>query len=147
MTSSENRSFQTIGEFIHAAAEFEQQSADFYRHILDTKETGGSVRELLLLLEDQELSHKKTLLDMDIQQTREILQFPPELSLSMPETEQASMSLDELLEIAIERERKSKEIYTHTAGQVTGNFRDIIMGLSVFEQEHEDKLISLREYY
>ncbi|MCK5157092.1 MAG: hypothetical protein KAQ69_11745, partial [Spirochaetales bacterium] len=84
---------------------------------------------------------------MDIQQTREILQFPPELSLSMPETEQASMSLDELLEIAIERERKSKEIYAHTAGQVTGNFRDIIMGLSVFEQEHEDKLISLREYY
>ncbi len=147
MTSSENRSFQTIGEFILAAAEFEQQSADFYRHILDTQETGSSVKELLSLLENQEMTHKKTLLDMDIQQTREILQFPPELSLSMPETEQASMSLDELLEIAIERERKSKEIYAHTAGQVTGNFRDIIMGLSVFEQEHEDKLISLREYY
>lgn len=147
MTSSENRSFQTIGEFILAAAEFEQQSADFYRHILDTQETGSSVKELLLLLENQEMTHKKTLLDMDIQQTRELLQFPPELSLSMPETEQASMSLDELLEIAIKRERKSKEIYAHTAGQVTGNFRDIIMGLSVFEQEHEDKLISLREYY
>ena len=147
MTSSENRSFQTIGEFILAAAEFEQQSADFYRHILDTQETGSSVKELLLLLENQEMTHKKTLLEMDTFQTRELLQFPPELSLSMPETEQASMSLDELLEIAIKRERKSKEIYAHTAGQVTGNFRDIIMGLSVFEQEHEDKLISLREYY
>ena len=147
MTSSENRSFQTIGEFILAAAEFEQQSADFYRHILDTMETGSSAKELLLLLEGQELTHKKTLLDLDIRQTREILQFPPELSLSMPNPEYASMSLDVLLGIAIDRERKSKEIYAHTAGQVTGSFRDIIMGLSVFEQEHEEKLISLREYY
>jgi rubrerythrin len=147
MINSKNRNFQTIEEFIFAAAEFEQQSAEFYRNILNTKETEGIVKELLVLLEKQELAHKKTLQDMDISQTREIIQFPPKLSLSMPAPKYASLSLAVLLDIAIERERISKEIYAHTAGQVTGNFRNIIIGLSVFEQEHEDKLISLREYY
>ena len=143
MTNSE-KNFVTIEEFINIAIQFEIDSAEFYR---GTREqvTDENAREVLILLEKEEIGHQKTLIKFDIGEEKHgILQFPPSLSLSMPEIESETPEMDAILEIGLARERKAVEIYENAASMVSGKFRDLLVGLANFEKQHVEKLRSLK---
>ena len=55
-------------------------------------------------------------------------------------------SVYELIDVAIEREVVSREIYYNTAGQVFGNLAQLLEDLAAFEGEHETKLKDMRSY-
>ena len=74
-----------------------------------------------------------------------ILQFAPELSLSMPMPKD-DPDFTQMLTVAIEREHTSAQIYQHASERTMGAFKELLEGLAVFEQEHEQKLRSLQAH-
>ena len=143
MTNSE-KNFVTIGEFITIAVQFEIDSAAFYR-AMQPQVTQENAREVLRLLEKEEVKHQEVLRKFDVgKDQHSLLQFPPSLSLSMPKMTTETPGLDEILNVGIAREQKTVEIYEHTAGMVSGQFRELLTGLANFERLHEEKLRSLK---
>ena len=129
------------------AIRFEQASAAYYRDML-SKASQREVKELLMLLEQQELAHERILKEYEIPtDTTYVMQFPPSFNLSMPVPDSDDPSYNEMLEVAIQREKKSCELYKKAAGFVTGDFSKLLEGLATFEKEHEEKLKSLQQYY
>ena len=147
MTSSKEKNYLSFEAFIKMAANFEKEAAEFYRSMLENYTVGKSVKELLELFERQEIAHEKILLEMEVPEGGGFLQFPPDMSLSMPPPPEGEVNLDILIDLSIERERIAKEIYEKTAKQVKGKFREMVEALAVFEKEHEEKLKSLKNYY
>lgn len=125
MTSSKGN-YLSIEDFIKKAALFEREAAEFYRNMLEQFSVEKPVRELLELLEKQEIAHEKVLLGMELPKDGGLLQFPPDMSLSMPPMPEGKVDLAALIELAIVRERTAKEIYEKTAKQVKGKFREIV---------------------
>lgn len=145
MTSS-NENHLSIEEFLKLAAEFELESARYYEHML-TFDLDKPILQLAEMLEKQEKSHYRILSDFDITGARGFIQFPPDFSLTMPTLEHENPSMDELFFIAIEREFKSKEIYEHVAGFTSGTLKELVQSLVIFEQEHINRLQSLKDNY
>ena len=50
------------------------------------------------------------------------------------------------MDVAIDREIVSRQIYNTTAGQVFGNLAQVLQDLAAFEGEHETKLRDMRAY-
>ena len=75
------------------------------------------------------------------------IQFPPEIELSMPVVDDPDMGITELIDIAIERERRAALIYENAAAVMAGSFKGLLEGLAAFEKEHEEKLKSFKSYY
>ncbi len=143
MTNSEHSSYITCREFIDRAIEFERDSASFYRALREQVEP-GPVCQLLKLLEDQETQHALKLQEWTPPEPEAMMQFPPNLSANTRELPESPVSLSQLIEMAIERERIAKESYLSAARYVTGGFRALVEALAVFEEEHEQKLRSMR---
>ena len=119
----------------------------FYRE-LKTKVEKEEVKSLLELLEAEELKHAKVLIEFEKSDEAEgFIQFPPDVLLSMPAADDPGMGISELLDIAIERERRAALIYGHAASTVAGSFKGLLEGLAAFEKEHEEKLMSFKSYY
>ena len=147
MTNSSEGSYLDIKEFLQLVIGFERSAALFYRE-LRAKAERKEVRSLLELLEAEELKHAKVLMEFERSDDAEgFIQFPPEMSLSMPSADDPDMGITELLDIAIERERRAALIYGHAASMVVGSFKQLLEGLAAFEKEHEEKLISFKSYY
>ena len=145
MTSSD-KNFLTAKEFIKLAADFEGESAEYYRK-MQNYELDESVRQLAELLEKQELSHKKILEKYELSEKEGYLQFSMEFSKSMPVLKNDNPSVEELILIALARETKSKEIYDNSAALANGKFKELLKGLANFEQEHISRLQSLKVNY
>jgi rubrerythrin len=64
----------------------------------------------------------------------------------MPQVEEEEPDVFHLLDVAIEREIVSKQVYENTAGQVFGNLAELLRDLAGFEEEHEIKLKDMRDY-
>ncbi|MCP4396918.1 MAG: ferritin family protein [bacterium] len=143
MTSS-RKSYATIQEFIQQAAQFEAESAAFYK---DLKERihDAQARELLDRLAKDELAHQKTLEAYEGREHSGILQFPPNLSSLMPPIPSEQPAFDECVRLALDREKKSIEIYENAAKMVTGDFRDILQGLADFERQHVAAIMKLKQ--
>lgn len=141
-----NSNFMTIGDFIEKAIAFELESADFYGNMLKM-ELSQSVRDMVSLLETQEISHAKMLREFDVPQTDEMIQFPPELKIAIPKLPEKLDDLSFLIDLAIQRETGTREIYEAAALHTKGYFKEFIMGLANFEREHEENLTSLKNYY
>ena len=147
------KSFVTMQEFMDLAIQFEVESAGFYRQMAATliDREGASeaaadadVIELLAQLETQEREHERILRGFSVATDSETtLQFAPELALSMP-SPPGNPGFDEMLEVAIEREHRSAEIYRAASTRTVGDFREMIGGLAGFEDEHEDRLKRLQ---
>lgn len=147
MINSSITNFVTIEEFLQLAISFEVQSAQFYRELQKTA-TADDAIELLRLLEQQEIEHEKVLRNYAIEEDLDsLLQFPPSLALSMPQLSSKAPDFDEMLSIAIEREKRSAAIYERAADMVSGDFGKLLTGLSLFERAHEEKLRSLQSFY
>ncbi len=142
MTSSSSHPYLTCREFLDMAIAFERDSADFYRDLQNTTE--GAARELLAVLERQEREHERVLRQFVPENPNAMIQFPPELGSGLPDAPAAGISVAELLELAIKRERHTIDAYRAAARAVGGPFHDLAEGLANFEEEHEDSLKSMR---
>jgi rubrerythrin len=147
MTSSDEGGYLDVNEFLKLVIGFERAAALFYRELREKHEKTG-VKSLLEMLEAEELKHAKVL--MEFEKTGEAegyIQFPPEILLSMPPADDPDLGIDELMDIAIERERRAALIYENAASMMSGSFKELLEGLAAFEKEHEEKLQSFRSYY
>jgi len=147
MTNSNEGGYLGIKEFLELVISFEMAAAQFYRE-LRAKHENEQVKALLKLLEIEELKHAKVL--KEFEKTGEIdgfIQFPPEIELSMPAVDDTDMGISELIDIAIERERRAALIYENAASVMAGSFKELLEGLAAFEKEHEEKLKSFKSYY
>lgn len=147
MTSSREGSYLSVKEFLELVIQFERDAAQFYRNLREKLER-EEVRELLKILEGEELRHAAVL--RDFEQAGDVegfIQFPPEMELSMPDVPEPDTGVDELIDIAIERERRAFHIYKNAATVTAGSFKALLEGLAAFEKEHEEKLKSFKSYY
>ncbi len=141
-----NKNFLKVDELLDLAIEFEQESADYYRKLRSHVED-ARVLDMLKELEQQEIEHRDILKNFELgDKPYPMLQFGPSFSITLPEIESESPSLRELMDVAIEREIVSRQIYTTTAGQVFGNLAQVLQDLAAFEGEHEAKLKDMRAY-
>jgi len=141
-----NKNFLKVDELLELAIKFEQESADYYRtlqnHVADSR-----VLDMLKELEQQEIEHRDILKDFELgDKPYPMLQFGPSFDITLPEVQSESPTLRELMDVAIEREIVSRQIYNTTAGQVFGNLAQVLQDLAAFEGEHEAKLRDLRAY-
>lgn len=148
MTNS--KSFLTPGQFMAHAIQFELDSVDFYKGLLERVNQGDSpndimVRELVLMLIKEEAEHAVTLKDLETG-TDSMLQFPPELSLSMPHVGQENLTLEELIKIALEREQKSQQIYEEASRLVKGSVKELLESLAAFEAQHVENILKMQSY-
>ena len=141
-----NKNFLKVEELLDLAIQFEQESADYYRKLQEHVEK-RQVLDMLKELENQEIEHRDILKNFELEdKPYPILQFGPSFSTTLPEIESTSPSLRELMDVAIEREIVSRQIYNTTAGQVFGNLAQVLQDLAAFEGEHEAKLKDMRAY-
>jgi rubrerythrin len=125
------------------AIRFEEESAEFYAGMGESI-ADASVQELLGNLEAEENDHTRILKEFEPpKDSNIILQFAPELSLSMPVTGD-NPDFGEMLRVAIERERASADIYRRASERTVGAFKELLEGLTSFEEEHERKLKGLQ---
>lgn len=140
MTNS-NKNFMTIKKFLKNAIKLEIDAARFYRE-MQGKTTNEDVREVLRIIEKEEIKHQRILREFHIERDKNsILQFSPSFSMSMPKVTSKTPGVDEILEVAIAREQKKAEIYEHTSDMVTGVFKELLTNLAGFERQHEERLL------
>ena len=144
MTNSSN--YISIRELINLAIQIEAGAADFYHKLADSADN-EQIKDVLILLEKEELNHKKILLELEISDGSQILQFSPEFKFTMPEIEHKNLSLNELLDIAYSREEKAFKIYNNMAAMTSGKMKQILEGLAVFEKNHMEKVKNLKNFY
>jgi len=141
-----NKNFLKVDELLDLAIVFEQESADYYRKLQNNIEN-QRVLDMLRELENQEIEHRDILKNFELEdKPYPMLQFGPSFSITLPEVQSDSPTLRELLDVAIDREIVSRQIYNTTAGQVFGNLAQVLQDLAAFEGEHETKLKDLRSY-
>jgi rubrerythrin len=143
MAQSEKTTYVNMQELMELAIRFEDESAEFYA-LMRSRAAEDSVRNLLKTLKEQEQEHARLLRESEMPKDRDIiLQFAPELSLSMPMPGD-NPDFDEMLSVAIERERVSVQIYRRASERTLGAFKELLEGLALFEEEHERKLKALQ---
>jgi rubrerythrin len=141
--ASKKTTYVDMGQFMDLAIRFEVESAEFYASMAKAVDE-KSVQELMGTLEDQENDHARVLREYEApKDSNIILQFAPELSLSMPLPDD-NPGFTEMLGVAVERERASAEIYQRASERTMGAFKELLEGLASFEQEHEQKLKGLQ---
>jgi rubrerythrin len=133
-------------DFIRYAIEIEEESAEFYRGMLDL-DLKSSTRELVAMLEKEEIRHKEVLSKFTPPEGNEIIQIKPDIELSFPTIPEGEKSVSAVLDMAIRRERTTKEIYQGASQQARGSFKELLLGLATFEKQHEEKLMSMKSYY
>jgi rubrerythrin len=143
MASAKKTTYVDMRQFMDLAIQFEVESADFYARMKDAV-TEEAVRELLAVLEAEENDHVRILKEFESAGDSDIiLQFAPELSLSMPVPGE-NPDFEEMLTVAIRRERVSADIYGRASELTLGGFKELLEGLKAFEEEHERKLRQLQ---
>jgi rubrerythrin len=143
MASSKKTTYVDMAEFMDLAIRFETESAEFYAS-MGKIATDKSVQELIGTLETEENDHARILKEYEApKDSNIILQFAPALSLSMPMPGE-DPGFSEMLGVAIERERASAEMYRRASQRTVGAFRELLEGLTAFEEEHERKLKGLQ---
>jgi rubrerythrin len=140
------KNFLKVEELLELATQFEQDSMQYYRDLRRYVSEPQAV-ELLKHLEQQEREHRDLLRNYDPgDKAYPMLQYGPALELTMPQVEEEEPDVFHLLDVAIEREIVSKQVYENTAGQVFGNLAELLRDLAGFEEEHEIKLKDMRDY-
>jgi rubrerythrin len=141
----EKKGYFSMRQVVERSIVFENDSARFYRD-LRTKTDIPAALELLTILEKQELEHAATLERLlDKEETADVyIQFPPELDLSLPEPPPGNPGFSELLDVAIDRERLSAEIYMSASANAPAPIKILLEGLSEFERIHERGLKELK---
>jgi len=146
MTNS-NANFVNVSELMKLAIQFEKDAASYYHTMQGTTENSEAIA-ILKILEKEEAQHAVILENFDINDIKnQVLQFPPDFSLSMPVLKSDNPGRDELLDIAIAREKQSTKLYNNAAAVSGGELAELLKGLASFEEQHVVKLESFRQYY
>jgi rubrerythrin len=138
------KTYLNMEQFMRLAIEFEVESAAFYRSMLGP-ELDGEVQDLLQQLEVQEREHESVLRNYEADPRSPVMiQFAPELSLSMPSPPE-NPDFAAMLRLAIAREEKSARIYRVASEMTVAGFRELLEALAGFEEEHERRLRGLSQ--
>lgn len=132
---TEKRAYLTMAEVIEAAIRFERDSAEFYEGMVKLAER-EEVRELLGQLRDEELGHATSLLGLTVSQDDACIQFPPTFTLAPFRSLPVSPGFDDMLDLAIDREVQSVELYRNAAALGSGSIGQLMQDLSKFEAIH-----------
>jgi rubrerythrin len=142
-----DKNFMSVEKFLKSAIKLEVDAARFYREMQD-KTNNEDVREVLRILEKEEIKHQRILREFNIEGDKNsILQFAPSFSMSLPTMTSEKPGVDEILNVAIARERKKVNIYEHTSDMVTGAFQELLINLAGFERQHEEMLLRLQAIF
>ncbi len=143
--SEGKKGYYSMSQVVERAIEFENDSAAFYRGLRE-KTGAAAARDLLGLLERQELGHAATLEKLRAKENLDgiFIQFPPELDLAMPEAPPGDPGYEALLDLAIQREIRSAEIYAASAVSAPPPIQSLLEGLVEFERIHERGLKELK---
>ncbi len=142
MTNSSS-AYITSREFLDMAIEFEKDAVLFYSE-LEQQAEPGAVSQLLSMLKKEEAQHVAALQQWSLAEPDAMMQFALNLLNQMPAAPEGTLGLTDLIELAIEREQIAKEAYQTAARSVTGEFRALIEAFATFEDEHLEKLRSMR---
>lgn len=146
MTNSNSKNYMSQTDFIQYAIEIEKGSAEFYRGMQDL-DLQQSTRELVVMLEKEEIKHQEILSNFSPPGGKGIIQIRPDIELSFPGLPEGEKSVTTILDMAIQREKTTKEMYESASNQARGSFQELLLGLATFERQHEEKLMSLKSYY
>lgn len=143
--SPEKKSYLTLGEVVEKSIEFELDSAGFYRDMRSSTREPRAL-ELLEMLETQETGHAETLRSIPAKADLDavFVQFPPDLVLAMPAAPPPGTGFSALLDLAIEREVRSAEIYRASGLTAPAPIRTLLQSLAEFELVHERSLRELK---
>ncbi|MDX9958092.1 MAG: ferritin family protein [Spirochaetia bacterium] len=142
MTSSSN-SYVTIAELKTRLIDFEEESARTYATLMELT-ADENANSILGLLMREEKEHAKKLGNLRVEdRSAGLLQFPPEVSLSMPPIP-VNKDLGTMLAYAVEREAQSARIYTSAASQSSGAFKELFVDLAAWEHRHEERVSQLK---
>jgi len=133
----------TCREFLDMAIEFEKDAVRFYDS-LEKQAESSAVAQLLSMLKKEEGQHVSMLQEWTLTAPNAMMQFPPDLLNQMPDAPEGKIGLSELVELAIKRESIAREAYLTAARSVTGEFRALVEAFATFEDEHVEKLRSMR---
>ena len=143
--SQEKKSYLTLSEVVLKSIDFEIDSAGFYRDMKSSTREPRAL-ELLEMLEGQEMAHAETLRSLPAKADLDavFVQFPPDLTLAMPVAPPPGSGFSALLDIAIEREVRSAEIYRQSGLTAPAPIRTLLKSLAEFELIHERSLRELK---
>ncbi|MBN2354302.1 MAG: hypothetical protein JXD23_17160 [Spirochaetales bacterium] len=143
--AAEKKGYYSLSEIIHASIEFENDSANFYR-AMKTRTADKNTLDLLSLLEEQELGHAAALGKISSHENlaTAFIQFPPEIALAMPPAPTGELDFAGWLDLAIEREIRSAEIYESASRGAPAPVKTLLESLAEFERVHERGLKELK---
>ncbi|MCP4176528.1 MAG: ferritin family protein [bacterium] len=147
MTNSK-KNFITLSEVLDNAILSEANATEFY-YKMQSIVTKNEVIGLLEILQKEEREHLKTLQEYKKKQVNEnsYIQFTIGSFTFLPDYDQCrELTIKEMIEIAIEAEKKTAEYYRKLSGFLTGEGKKIFDGLAVFEETHTNKLKHLLLY-
>jgi rubrerythrin len=139
------KGYYSMRQVLERSIVFEKDSAAFYRN-MKQKTSAAAALDLLAILERQEEQHAATLQGLLGKEylDNSFVQFPPELDLAMPEAPAGDPGYEALLDLAIQREIRSAEIYSASAVSAPPPIRTLLEGLAEFERIHERSLKELK---
>ena len=137
-------SFRSAAEVITFAIGREIEAAEAYARWADMARTPG-LRELLLYLRDQEVSHRRLLEGLTDEAIRALEPaFVPDLGIVdalADETLTGDMSFQEVLIFAARKEKQAAELYESLARTAAGTgHQQLFLFLAGQEREHKLKL-------
>ena len=140
---SGNQTYLTMAELIARAIAFERESAEFYAGMV---RLGGreEVRGLLGQLRDEELSHADLLSRITVTEAESRIQFPPVFSLTPFGPLASDPTFDDMLDLAIDREVQSVQLYQNAASLASGAIARLMEDLAKFEALHERMLKEMK---
>ncbi len=137
---SEDAPLQELQDIIGFAIEKEQESADFYNSLLGMVKSQAVAAEIRKIVEMEE-RHRDVLRNIDVEAYSRSLDdrgFNLSIADYMVETEPTpEMSVEDLLKIAMCREKKAKEMYTDLAELFTHDEKQLFKNLAAEESRHE----------
>jgi rubrerythrin len=136
--------FRNAAEAITFAIGREIEAAEAYARWAGLARTPG-LRELLLYLRDQELSHRRLLEELSVEAIRELEPaFVPDLGIVdalADEPLAGDMSIQDVLIFAARKEKQAAELYESLARTAAGTgHQQLFLFLAGQEREHKLKL-------
>lgn len=129
-----------LDEILAFAIDSEQESHDFYMD-LSGQARSDSVRETLVSMAQEELSHKEKLLAMRAGRVTLRVDRPvPDLKIGdylVPQRPHADMDYAQALVLAMQKEKAAFKLYSELAGMVDGEPRALLLSLAQEEARHK----------
>lgn len=131
--------FEDLGDIIKFAIEKEQEAVDFYTNLLAVAKSQAVAEEIRNIVKMEE-RHRDSLKEIDVKAYARNLNDPAvklRIADYVVEAEPSpDMSLQDLLNIAMHRERKATELYTDLSKLFSEDEKQLFENLAAEENRH-----------